>query len=172
MPERISKAFSYCTAATPFVVLVFFAVASRLLPHPPNMTAVGAVGLYAGVSLHGSRRWLAPLAALVVSDALLGFYDLPLLAFVYAGSLLALPCAKLAYVPACCAAGLGFFAVSNLGVWLCSGMYQHNLLGFVNCYVAALPFLVGTIAGNLVYYPAMRYASHLILRGARPVSGF
>ncbi|MGV0005871.1 MAG: DUF6580 family putative transport protein [Candidatus Porifericomitaceae bacterium WSBS_2022_MAG_OTU9] len=172
MPEPISRIFSRHQVATAFLVLVIFAVASRVLPHPPNMTAVGAVGLYAGASLHGSSRWLAPLAALLVSDALLGFYSPLLLVFVYAGSLLALPCAKLSYVPACGAAALGFFAVSNFGVWLCGGMYQPNLTGFVNCYVAALPFLVGTVAGNLLYYPAMRYTSHFVLRRSRTASSF
>jgi hypothetical protein len=44
-----------------------------------------------------------------------------------------------------------FFAVTNFGVWLVSGMYGHTLQGLAACYVAAIPFLQNTIAGDLFY---------------------
>src|SRR5262245_55556806 len=55
-------------------VLIVLAAASRLLPHPPNFAPVAAIGLYAGS--HPSRRvgWLIPIAALLLSDLVLGFY--------------------------------------------------------------------------------------------------
>ena len=148
--------------AIPCLLLVLFAVSSRLLPHLPNMTAVGALGLYAGAVLPGNSRWLAPLAALLISDAVLGYYDLSLMLFVYCASLAAIPCARFTVVSACLAAAVAFFIISNFGVWLTTGMYPPTLYGLYTCYVAALPFLVYSVAGNLFYYPAMLYGTRLL----------
>src|SRR5258708_18707633 len=44
-----------------------------------------------------------------------------------------------------------FFAISNFGVWLVSGMYPRNLSGLGTCYVLAIPFFQNTVAGDLFY---------------------
>jgi hypothetical protein len=44
-----------------------------------------------------------------------------------------------------------FFAVSNFGTWLTSGMYSHDIAGLEACYVAAIPFFQNTLAGDLFY---------------------
>src|SRR3954463_13500030 len=52
------------------------AAALRLIPHPPNFTPIGAMALFSGAYL--GRRWLAfaaPLGALMLSDAVIGFYQ-------------------------------------------------------------------------------------------------
>ena len=52
------------------------ATALRLVPHPPNFSPIDAMALFSGAYL--GRRWLAfaaPFAALVLSDAVLGFYQ-------------------------------------------------------------------------------------------------
>ena len=48
---------------TTAVLLVFLGALSRLIPHPPNFVAMGALALYAGARL--PRRWAieVPLAA-------------------------------------------------------------------------------------------------------------
>src|SRR3954453_10922523 len=54
------------------VPLILLAAASRLVPHPPNVTPLAAVALFGGATF--GRRWLAflvPLAALLLSDLLL-----------------------------------------------------------------------------------------------------
>ncbi len=54
---------------------IVVAAALRLAPHPPNFTPIGAMALFSGAYL--GRKWLAfaaPLAALLLSDAVLGFY--------------------------------------------------------------------------------------------------
>ena len=57
------------------VSLIAAAVASRLVPHPWNLTSVAAVALFAGASLEDRRLAFAvPLLALLISDAALGFY--------------------------------------------------------------------------------------------------
>src|SRR5262249_3823053 len=44
-----------------------------------------------------------------------------------------------------------FFATTNFAVWAFSGMYAHDLHGLVLCYVAALPFLWNTVAGDMLW---------------------
>src|SRR4051812_27499583 len=53
------------------LALVIFGVAARLLPHPPNLTPVGASALFAGARLRGWQAFLVPLLAMVASDPLL-----------------------------------------------------------------------------------------------------
>src|SRR5919112_2777513 len=74
------------TGNTPRLVVLLSAIvaaaALRLVPHPPNFTPIGAMALFSGAYL--GPRWLAfaaPLAALLLSDLVLGFY--PEVIFVY-----------------------------------------------------------------------------------------
>ena len=48
--------------------LILFAIALRLLPHPPNFSPIGAIGLFAGCYLSLKRFWIIPIVALFVSD--------------------------------------------------------------------------------------------------------
>ena len=50
--------------------LVLFAVALRLVPHPPNFSPIGAIGLFVGCYLSLKRFWLIPIVALFISDYL------------------------------------------------------------------------------------------------------
>ena len=62
------------------------AAASRLLPHEPNFAPIAAIALFAGANY--SQRWLAfavPIAALLISDAIMGFYGAMEMAATYAG---------------------------------------------------------------------------------------
>ncbi|MBM3965393.1 MAG: hypothetical protein FJ308_10085 [Planctomycetes bacterium] len=55
--------------------LTVLAVLSRLIPHPPNFAAVGAVGLFAGAAL--GNRWTSlsiPIFAMLISDVAIGFH--------------------------------------------------------------------------------------------------
>src|ERR1700761_7102838 len=56
--------------------MVLAAMATRLVPHPWNLTSVAAVALFAGAYLEDRRLAFAvPLAALLLSDLVLGFYS-------------------------------------------------------------------------------------------------
>jgi hypothetical protein len=49
------------------------------------------------------------------------------------------------------ASSLLFFAITNFGMWLFSGIYPHTTVGLSACYVAAIPFFQNTLAGDLFY---------------------
>lgn len=144
------------------LVLVALCVVFRVIPHPPNFAPVGATAVFAGRVL---PAWLAlPLVgvAMLAGDvALAHLHGYPIVTavtpFVYGGfavqALLgrALRARRGGAIAAALAGSLAFFVLSNLGVWLASGMYPHTPAGFSACYVAALPFLGGTVLGDVVW---------------------
>src|SRR6185503_8774376 len=54
---------------------IVVAAALRLVPHPPNFTPIAAMALFSGASLRRrSLAFVAPFAAMLLSDAVLGFH--------------------------------------------------------------------------------------------------
>lgn len=129
----------------------------RIVPHPDNMTPVMAVALFAGVWLKQPLlRLLVPVSTLLLSDLVIGFHNTML--FVYIAMLVPVLIGPLLrgrsisfYAGASVLNALIFFVVTNIGVWLVSGMYSHNLAGLLNCFTLALPFLWKTMAGDLFF---------------------
>ena len=69
--------------------LVGLDVVARLLPHAPNVTPVAASALFAGMIFRSKALALAvPLAALLLSDLVLGSYDWRVMAVVYGALML------------------------------------------------------------------------------------
>ena len=55
-----------------FLSLITIAALSRLLPHPPNFTAIGSIALFGGlVSNSKYMKYLLPIGALLLSDIVL-----------------------------------------------------------------------------------------------------
>ncbi|HWC55415.1 MAG TPA: DUF6580 family putative transport protein [Sphingomicrobium sp.] len=134
------------------------AAALRLVPHPPNFSPIDAIALFSGAYL--GRRWLAfaaPFAALLLSDAVLGFYQgmefqyVSVALIVILGAIVLLRTSLPRVGAASLASSILFFAVSNFGTWVVSGMYPHTFAGLASCYVAAVPFFQNTVAGDLFY---------------------
>lgn len=136
--------------------LIVIGVLSRLVPHPPNMTAVVGVALLGAYAL--PRFWLAalvPVAVMALADLVLGWHSSAL--FTYAGMLLAAFIGRWLLRPGLSAwrlggaaflASFGFFLVSNFGVWL-AGYYGYSFEGLIACYVAAIPFWGNSLVGDL-----------------------
>jgi len=155
------------------LTLIVVGVALRLLPHEPNFAPVGAIALFGGAMLGGRYALWLPLAIMMSSDLLLGFYTgieftwLGFLAVAFLGLLLRRRSllAKVGF-----GAPLGallFFVISNFGTWLTSGMYEPTLAGFIDCYVAALPFFRMTLLSDLFYGTVLFGLQALALYGAR-----
>jgi uncharacterized protein DUF6580 len=153
--------------------LVVLCIVMRLVPHVSNFSPVAAAALFAGMTL--SRRSLAvavPLAAMLVSDAILGGYGWQMMAAVYGA--LALPAvigmvarkARVAYVAVggALASSLIFYAITNFAVWALSTLYTPDFKGLLECYVAALPFLKYTVAGDLFWSVALFGGAALLRR--------
>jgi hypothetical protein len=146
-------------------LFVLAAIVMRLLPHPWNLTPLGAMFLFSGATFRSKRdSLLVPLAALLISDyAVIHFIYREQYAwfspFTWAGFLLV---GLLGWtlrdkrsvrrvVGASLAGSLIFFLVSNFGVWVGWKLYAPTFAGLVNCYVAGLPFLRNTLVGDIAY---------------------
>ena len=162
---------------TVFTAIVLVAL-SRLLPHPPNFTCVGAIALFAGFMSHGrygERLGLAvPLLAMLASDVLghlldvpgMGFYSPSAMLMVYGAFLGVAMLGRVAagglregdrpwkmglHIGAASLAGSTlFFLISNFGVYV-QGAYGWGLSGLGRCYVSALPFFGNTVGGDLFF---------------------
>lgn len=169
MNKNIPLRFSVIT------LLIVLAALSRLLPHPPNFAPIGGMALF-GAAYYVRKAWayLVPVAAMWISDLILNnvvyaqYFDH--FVWFYSGSLFTYGAFALIVlmgtftlrkvrVPQLLFSALGasviFFAVSNFGVWLTSGMYPKSWGGLSACYVAAVPFFQNTVLGDLVYSAAL-----------------
>lgn len=140
------------------ITLIFAAAASRLFPHPPNVTPIAAMALFGGAYFADRRlAFVVPFAALFLSDLVLGLHSqmpavylgfclVVCIGFLLRGRTRALPVA---------AATLGgsvvFFLVSNFGVWATGAWYPKTAAGLGACYVAAIPFFRNTLLGDAFY---------------------
>ena len=143
------------------LVIVGISIATRLLPHAPNFTPIAALALFAGV--YGSKisKWylLTPLAAMLVSDVFVGFYEWKTKAVVY-GSFFAIGLGgllvqKYKNIGTIALGALGgsilFYLSTNFAVWAFSGMYAPTLDGLMLSYSMGLPFFKFTFLGDLFY---------------------
>jgi len=166
-------------------LFIFFAAVTRLLPHPANVTAIGAMALFGGAYFSNRfAAFLVPLAAMLLSDVAIeamfrngltveqGFHFTQ--PFVYVSFILSVLIgfwiqAKPSVLRVV-AGGLGsttlFFVVTNFGVWM-EGFYGHTLQGLVNCFVAAIPFHRNTLIGDVVYIAAM-FGSYELIKLKKP----
>lgn len=151
------------------VVILYFviwAVISRLIPHPWNLTAIGGLSLFLGKFSSNKKSALIVLfLALFLSDALLnisgeGFHQTMI--YVYLGFSLPIFLSRLAQgffstVGVVLTSAIGFFLISNFGVWISQDLYSHNLQGLLDCYAMAIPFFKYRPLADLVYYYVFTY---------------
>lgn len=141
------------------VVLIAFAAAARFWPHPPNFAPVAAVALFSGVYLGKRASLLAPVAAMVISDAFLGFHNL---VFFTWGSMALVGVIgwwvrdrknSRMIVAGSLAGSALFYVITNFGAWLTNhgGLYTYDLAGLTQGFINGLPFLRNTVAGDLFY---------------------
>ena len=139
-------------------LIILAAAASRLVPHPYNFTPITAIALFAGAQFE--RKWVAfavPAAALLLSDAIIGFYSqmwLTYMAFaivVCIGFLLRGHVRAWPVVGASFASSALFYLITNCAFWLPYDIYPHTLQGLVQGYVAGLPFFQNALAGDMFY---------------------
>lgn len=157
------------------LALILVAALSRFVPHPWNWTAIGAAAL-----LSGSRFdsvWaglLVPVAALFVSDLILGLHST--MVFTY-GALVVISLGAWFFRErlsgwksiggAAVGSSLVFFVITNFGVWLMGGFYAPTAAGLLACYVAGLPFLASQMMGDL-FYSGIFFGAWEWLRRSQP----
>jgi hypothetical protein len=151
--------FKFLTEQKEILFLLLIVVISAILPHPANVTPIGALGLFAGTYIRKPSFLLLPVAAAMFADlTTVGVYSVLIMFFVYTGHLVSALCGRYLVrgrglstrLPvAVVAASVGFYLVSNLGNWWA---YQpHTWAGILECYTLGLPYLARTLLGNALY---------------------
>ena|ERR1700733_13489416 len=144
------------------VALTILGAMGRLLPHPPNITPVGASSLFAGARLNGWMAYLLPILVMAATDPLVGGYSratpviyICFLISVRIGRRIRSSDGPLRIGGACLLSSLQFFLLTNLATWLLGSLYAKSIAGLTACYVAALPFFGYTMLGDLVFTAAI-----------------
>lgn len=154
------------------VLLIVFAVYSRLQPHPANFAPIAALALFGGAIL--PRKWalILPLGAMVISDLIIGLH--PLIFFTW-GSFMLIAFMSNKYMKrinpltvgvASLSASIFFFIVSNFGVWLEGRLYSYTIEGLISCYYNAVPFFRNTLLGDFFYSTVLFGAYAIALKFA------
>lgn len=164
-------------------MLLLLAVASRLIPHPANFAPMGAMALFG--SAYFSRKYLAillPIIATWLSDLFINnviyaqYY--PSFTWFYEGfywqygtyvliGLVGLIIFKKVNPKLILTGGLIstllFFIITNFGCWIGSTSYPQNFVGLMECYAMGIPFLKGTLLGDL-FYCAVLFGSFELIK--------
>jgi membrane-associated HD superfamily phosphohydrolase len=162
------------------LVLIALAALSRLIPHEYNFTPIGAIALFAGTYITSKRlAFLLPLVTLFISDILLeitsgtGFYrDMIFVYFSIAlvvaiGFLLRGREQRQTIMVASLVSSMVFFFITNFGVFLMHDLYPKTGAGLISCYIAGIPFLKGTLMGDL-FYNLVLFGSFALIRWQFP----
>jgi hypothetical protein len=173
--QKINLRFIALTA------IILLAAFSRIIPHMPNFSPLGAIGLFGAA--YFSKKWhaiLIPLAATFLSDLFInnvifaqhyptftwfstGFYwQYGAYVLVTIVAFFIFKKVKVATVlTGALASSVIFFLVTNFGCWP-GNYYPQNFEGLMQCYAAGIPFIQGTILGDLFYSSVMFGAFALV----------
>ena len=167
--QKINLRFSVLTA------LILICAFSRIIPHMPNFSPLGAIGLFGAA--YFTKKWqafLIPIAATWFSDLFInnviygqyyteftwfyeGFYwqyGSYLIITLVSVFILKKINTKRMVLGALTSTAI-FFLISNFGCWIGSPTYPQNIGGLMTCYAAGIPFLKGTLLGDLFYSGAL-----------------
>jgi hypothetical protein len=156
----------------PAAFLVFLAASTRLIPHPANFTALGAMALFSGANIKDRRLGLLlPLITLLITDMILGFHSsmIPVYVCIFFTSILGVKISDKQNLftigGSTLLASVVFFLVTNLPFWYADlQLYPMTLSGTLESYTMALPYFGNQLAGDLCYTAAIFGLYRLISR--------
>lgn len=164
-------------------LIIFLAVISRFIPHIPNFAPITALAIFSATYLPWKKAFGITFATRFISDVFIGFVSLPMMIAIYASHLVGVlfgvwikrssnvipesfskvmdsrfrgndrmrPWIKI--IISSFSASAIFFLVTNFA-FLYSN-YTHNFSGIIEAYVNGLPFLRGTLMGDMFYSLAL-----------------
>jgi hypothetical protein len=140
------------------VGMILFAAIIRIVPHPWNLTPVGAMALFSGAVIRNRvMAFVFPLLAMLTGDLIVGVHVL--MPVVYASFLLSVAIgfwlreggSAVRLGGAVLLGAIQFFLITNLGVWMFLNSYPKTFTGLMACYAAGVPFFWNTLAGDICY---------------------
>lgn len=149
--------------------MILAAAFTRLMPHYPNFTAIGAIALFGGTYFSNKKlAYMVPLVAMLLTDFVIGFH--PTMWAVYLS--IALMVTIGFYVAknkkiknilfASVASSMLFFVITNFAQWLSDPFYAKTGAGLAQCFTMAIPFFSYTALGDL-FFVAVLFGTYELL---------
>ena len=143
--------------------LILLGVLGRLLPHAWNATPIVAIALMAGIYLGRKYALFVPLAAMIISDVFIGFYDAKIMLAVYGsfalvgliGYLLRNKKSFWMIFGTSVTASVVFYLITNFAVWSFGTLYPPTFSGLIASYTMAIPFFKNMVIGDLFFSTAL-----------------
>ncbi len=180
-PQKINLRFTVVAG------LIIVAALSRMIPHMLNFSPLGAIGLFGAA--YFSKRWqalLIPVIAIWISDLFInniiyanthpaftwfyngfywqyGTYLLITIAGFFIFKKVTLP----RILTGAFVSTLLFFLITNFACWPGNPMYTQNFSGLMSCFAAGIPFLKGTLLGDL-FYSGVLFGTFALLQQKLP----
>lgn len=151
--------------------IIILGILTRFIPHMQNAAPVTALAIFAAAYLPKKQAIAIPLVVRFVSDIFLGFFSWPLMVAVYLAHLFGVllgfwiknssGTARLFKIASSgFISGTVFFLLTNFAFLYKE--YPHNWAGIALSYTNGLPFLRGTIIGDVGYTIALFGAYELV----------
>lgn len=145
------------------IAVVLLAALTRILPHPPNFTAIGAMALFAGATL--SNRWMSllfPMIALFLTDLILGFHNTMWAVYGAVGITTMIGWVIrnrqnfITVTSGSIAGAVLFFYITNAAMWVVgfyspNAFYTQDVAGLALAIEAGVPFFNNGIISQLLY---------------------
>ena len=153
------------------VIILALGVLSRFAGHAPNFTPTIALALFGGVYLPRKYTVITPILFMLLSDLVIGFHDTMLYTW---GSVVLISLIGVSlrgrnkfstFLFGGVASAVLFFVITNFGAW--PTLYPITWQGFVDCYVAAIPFFRNTFVSTVVYSVVLFGAYELVASRVR-----
>ncbi len=142
--------------------LILLAGFSRLIPHPYNFTAVGAMALFGGAVIKPrSLAFLIPILTMFLTDLVIGFHEhmeVVYISFALVALIGILVVKKRTVgriIGGSLLGSLLFFLLTNLAVWYGNPTFPQDFNGLLMSYAVALPFYESSVFGNLALNSVM-----------------
>ena len=166
------------------LIWIFLGVLGRIFSPIPNLSPVSSLSLFSGAQLPAKWAFTVTLFTMVISDLLLAkikgypafgafsfFTYSAFLAIAFLGTRMKNKITAPRTLGYLLGSSLGFWLWTNFGVWLFDGLYAKSLLGLLECYTMALPFLRNALLGDLAFGLAL-FASFQLARKQAAKWGF
>lgn len=141
-----------------YIIFIIIGVLSRLLPHLPNMTAVGATSLFMGAKYGVKKSIIVLFTTMLIADSVKGLHSVmwatygSLFLTILIGKFIASKQNTRWIIGGAFLSSVLFFIITNFAVWLAPNfMYEKTISGLLACYTMAIPFFRNSIVGDMVY---------------------
>jgi len=138
-------------------ILIIAACCRWAMPESmPNFSPIGAMALFSGACIKDKRlSYLFPLAALFLSDLVLGLHDTMIFTYIGFAGVIFLgrvlkPKLGVSMIAASLAGSVFFYIISNFGFWMLYAPVK-SLTSLYKVYFDAIPFFRNALLGDLFF---------------------